>query len=61
VKLAADNQEMLRADLDSENETIRNYLERVKQCELLSEYATAETIREILSMSRTIGSHSPPP
>jgi bacterioferritin len=48
VKLTADNQEMLRADLESENETIRNYLERVKQCELLSEYATAETIREIL-------------
>jgi hypothetical protein len=45
---SAGNQEMLRADLESENETIRNYLERVKQCELLSEYATAETIREIL-------------
>lgn len=48
VKLSDDNKEMLRADLKNENETIRNYRERVKQCEELSEYATAEIIREIL-------------
>jgi bacterioferritin len=39
---------MLRADLDNENETIRNYRERLKQCEALQEYAIAEDIREIL-------------
>ena len=39
---------MLRADLDNENATIRNYRERVKQCEALGEYAIAEDIREIL-------------
>ena len=39
---------MLRADLDNENETIRNYRERVRQCEALGEYAMAEDIREIL-------------
>ena len=39
---------MLRADLDNENETIRNYRERVAQCEALGEYAIAEDIREIL-------------
>ena len=40
--------EMLRFDLDNENETIRNYRERVRQCEALGEYALAEQIRQIL-------------
>ena len=39
---------MLRADLENENETIRNYRQRVRQCEELGEYAIAEHIREIL-------------
>ena len=39
---------MLRFDLDNENETIRNYRERVRQCEALGEYALAEQIRTIL-------------
>lgn len=40
--------EMLRADLDNENDTIRAYRDRVRQCEALGEYAIAEDIREIL-------------
>ena len=40
--------EMLHFDLTNEGETIRNYRERVRQCEQLSEYAMAEHIREIL-------------
>jgi bacterioferritin len=40
--------DMLRFDLENENETIRNYRERVRQCEALGEYALAEQIREIL-------------
>ena len=40
--------EMLRADLDNENNTIRAYRDRVKQCEALGEYAIAEDIREII-------------
>ena len=39
---------MLRFDLDNENETIRNYRERVRQCEALGEFAMAEQIRQIL-------------
>ena len=39
---------MLRFDLDNENETVRNYRERVRQCEVLCEYALAEQIRGIL-------------
>ena len=39
---------MLRADLENENDTIRAYRERVRQCEAMQEYAIAEDIREIL-------------
>jgi bacterioferritin len=48
VKTSEDAREMLQADLDNENETIRNYRERVRQCEALGEYALAEHIRDIL-------------
>jgi bacterioferritin len=48
VKVSEKAEEMLRADLNNENETVRNYRERVKQCEELGEYAIAEDIREIL-------------
>jgi bacterioferritin len=48
VKLSEKATEMLRADLDNENDTVRNYRERVKQCEALGEYGIAEDIREIL-------------
>ena len=41
-------EEMLRFDLDNENDTIRNYRQRVRQCEALGEYAMAEQIRDIL-------------
>ena len=39
---------MLRADLQNENDTVRNYRDRVRQCEALGEFAIAEDIREIL-------------
>jgi bacterioferritin len=48
VKTSGDPKEMLRFDLDNEGETIRNYRERVRQCEQLGEYAMAEQIRQIL-------------
>ncbi len=48
VKVSEDARAMLQADLDNENETIRNYRERVRQCESLGEYALAEHIRGIL-------------
>ena len=48
VKLSDKAEEMLRADLQNESDTIRAYRERVKQCEALGEYAIAEDIREIL-------------
>jgi bacterioferritin len=48
VKVSENPKEMLQFDLDNENETIRNYRERVRQCEALGEFALAEQIREIL-------------
>jgi bacterioferritin len=48
VKVSDKPEEMLRFDLDNENETIRNYRVRVRQCEALGEYAIAENIRQIL-------------
>ena len=48
VRTSDDALEMLRFDLDNENETVRHYRERVRQCEALGEYALAEHIRAIL-------------
>jgi bacterioferritin len=52
VKISSDAKEMLQFDLDNETETIRNYRQRVRQCEALSEYAMAEEIREILRIEQ---------
>src|SRR5205809_569451 len=48
VKVSEKAEDMLRFDLDNENETIRNYRECVRQCEALGEYALAENIRKII-------------
>jgi bacterioferritin len=48
VRTSESAKDMLQFDLQNENETIRNYRERVRQCEALGEYAMAEHIREIL-------------
>jgi bacterioferritin len=48
VRTSEKAEEMLRFDLENENETIRNYRVRIRQCDQLGEYATAEHIREIL-------------
>jgi bacterioferritin len=48
VRTSEDAKEMLRFDLDNENETVRNYRDRIRQCEALGEFAMAEQIRKIL-------------
>ena len=48
VRTSDDAKKMLRFDLENENATIRNYRERVRQCETLGEFAMAEQIRQIL-------------
>ena len=49
VKFSEKAEEMLRFDLENENETVSNYRQRVRQCEALGEYAMAEEIRKILA------------
>ena len=48
VRVSDKPEEMLRFDLENENDTIANYRIRVKQCEELGEYAIAEHLRGIL-------------
>jgi bacterioferritin len=48
VKVSEKAEDMLRFDLQNEADTIRNYRERVRQCEAMGEFAIAEHIREIL-------------
>jgi bacterioferritin len=67
VKTSEKAEDMLRFDLDNENETIRNYRQRVGQCEALGEYAIAEHIRDILiqeqdhqiALATALGMHIP--
>src|SRR5436190_960390 len=49
VKTSERAEEMLAFDLENENETVRNYKERIRQCERLGEFAIAENIRKILT------------
>jgi bacterioferritin len=49
VRTSEDAKEMLQFDLDNENDTVRNYRQRIRQCEALGEFAMAEAIRKILS------------
>ena len=48
VKTSEKAEDMLRFDLNNENDTVRAYRERVRQCEALGEFAMAEQIRQIL-------------
>ena len=48
VKTSEKAEEMLRFDLENEKETIRQYRRRVKQADLLNEFAIAESLRGIL-------------
>lgn len=52
VRTSDKPEDMLRFDLDNEAATIRNYRERVRQCEHLGEFAMSEQIREILKQEQ---------
>jgi bacterioferritin len=52
VKTSSETKEMLRFDLENEAETIRAYRRRLKQSELLGEYAISEHIRQILKQEQ---------
>src|SRR5580700_6249551 len=48
VRTSEKSEDMLKFDMENEVLTIRNYRDRVKQCDELGEYAMGEHIREIL-------------
>ena len=48
VKTSDNAKDMLRFDLQNEDETVREYRERILQCEALGEFALAENIRSIV-------------
>lgn len=48
VKTSKEAEQMLLFDMENENVTVRNYRERIRQCEALGEYAIAEQLRDIL-------------
>ena len=52
VKTSEKATDMLRFDLDNENQTVRHYRERVRQAESLGEFAIAEHLREILKQEQ---------
>ena len=48
VKTSEDAREMLRFDLENEQETIRNYRQRIRQAEAMGEFALCEILRGII-------------
>src|SRR5207247_9373218 len=51
VRTSKKARDMLRFDLDNENETIRNYRDRIPQCEAIGEYAMNAHIRTNLQVT----------
>jgi bacterioferritin len=52
VKLSDKAEDLLRFDLDNEVETVANYRNRIRQAEVLGEFALSETLREIIAQEQ---------
>lgn len=52
VKTSNENVQMLRQDLDGENDAIKRYKIRIEQAEALKEYALAQQLRNILAVEQ---------
>jgi bacterioferritin len=52
IEVSEDNKGMLRADLAAEDDTIRNYRERIRQADALGEYALGEVLRGIVEQEQ---------
>jgi bacterioferritin len=48
VKTSEDPEEMLKADLENERETVAQYRQRIRQAEAMGEFALSEILREII-------------
>lgn len=49
VESSEDSRKMLEIDLKSEEETVRNYRERIRQAEQAGEFALSEVLRDIIA------------
>jgi bacterioferritin len=47
-----DSKEMLEIDLRAEQETVKNYRERIRQAEQAGEYALSEVLRQIIAQEQ---------
>ena len=52
AKVSADNIEMLKQDLEGENDAIARYIQRIEQAEALKLLALSQKLREILIMEQ---------
>jgi bacterioferritin len=52
VKVTSDPIAMLRADLENERATVGRYRERIRQAEVLGEFALSETLRGIIAQEQ---------
>ncbi|MDB6153977.1 MAG: Ferritin Dps family protein [Chthoniobacteraceae bacterium] len=48
VKISSDSEEMLRFDLENERQTIGHYRDRIRQAEVMGEFALSEVLRTII-------------
>ena len=52
VTVSEDNDLMLWADVDAEDETIKEYRKRIRQAQALGEFALAEILQEIIKQEQ---------
>lgn len=52
VKISKDPKELLRFDLENEQETVANYRIRIRQAEAMGEFALSETLRQIITQEQ---------
>jgi bacterioferritin len=52
VEVSEENEEMLWADLRAEDDTIKNYRERIRQAEAVGEIALAEILKDIIKQEQ---------
>lgn len=52
VHVSEDNEEMLWADLQAEDDTIDHYRRRIRQAEELGEFALAEVLQEVIKQEQ---------
>jgi bacterioferritin len=52
AEFSQDSRTMLEIDLRAEQETIKNYRERIRQAERAGEFALSETLRDIIAQEQ---------